>query len=97
MSHYHELKDRNREGRANGAGRSSHRRITVLGGLIGYGTPSWLSDKNQNKIFRVIKKNLVEKCIDMVNDLAKNEDAYKKFYESFSKNKARYPRGFYQP
>jgi len=40
----------------------------------------------QNKILRVIKKNLVKKCIDMFNDLTENEDAYKKFYEAFGKN-----------
>jgi len=40
----------------------------------------------QNKILRVIKKNLVKKCIDMFNDLSENEDAYKKFYEAFGKN-----------
>jgi molecular chaperone HtpG len=40
----------------------------------------------QNKILRVIKKNLVKKCIDMFMDLQENEDAYKKFYESFAKN-----------
>ena len=40
----------------------------------------------QNKILRVIKKNLVKKCIEMFNDLAENEDAYNKFYESFAKN-----------
>merc|ERR1740136_346107 len=40
----------------------------------------------QNKILKVIKKNLVKKCIEMFTDLTENEDAYKKFYESFSKN-----------
>jgi molecular chaperone HtpG len=40
----------------------------------------------QNKILRVIKKNLIKKCLEMFNDLAENEDAYKKFYEAFSKN-----------
>jgi len=40
----------------------------------------------QNKILRVIKKNLVKKCIEMFTDLTENEDAYKKFYEAFAKN-----------
>merc|ERR1719411_14921 len=40
----------------------------------------------QNKILRVIKKNLVKKCIEMFSDLTENEDGYKKFYEAFSKN-----------
>jgi len=40
----------------------------------------------QNKILRVIKKNLVKKCIEMFTDLSENEEAYKKFYENFGKN-----------
>merc|ERR1711971_1464681 len=40
----------------------------------------------QNKILRVIKKNLVKKSLELFNDLTENEDAYKKFYEAFSKN-----------
>jgi len=40
----------------------------------------------QNKILRVIKKNLVKKCIEMFTDLTENEDLYKKFYEAFAKN-----------
>merc|ERR1711943_7108 len=30
--------------------------------------------------------NLVKKCIEMFNDLTENEDAYKKFYETWAKN-----------
>merc|ERR1712048_678759 len=37
-------------------------------------------------ILRVIKKNLVKKCIEMFNDLSENADAYNKFYEAFAKN-----------
>jgi molecular chaperone HtpG len=40
----------------------------------------------QNKILRVIKKNLVKKCIEMFIDLTENDDTYKKFYEAFAKN-----------
>merc|ERR1712166_611080 len=40
----------------------------------------------QNKILRVIKKNLVKKCLEMFSELTENEDAYKKFYEAFCKN-----------
>jgi len=40
----------------------------------------------QNKILRVIKKNLIKKCIEMFTDLADNTDLYTKFYEAFAKN-----------
>jgi molecular chaperone HtpG len=40
----------------------------------------------QNKILKVIKKNVVKKCLEMFEELAENADDYKKFYEQFAKN-----------
>merc|ERR1712200_330838 len=39
----------------------------------------------QNKILRVIKKNLVKKCLEMFAEIAEKKDDYKKFYEQFGK------------
>lgn len=40
----------------------------------------------QNKILRVIKKNLVKRTIDMIGELAEDTEKYTKFYEQFAKN-----------
>jgi len=40
----------------------------------------------QSKILKVIRKNLVKKCMDLIEELSEDKDNYKKFYEQFSKN-----------
>ena len=40
----------------------------------------------QNKIMKIIKRNMTKKCLELIQEISENDEDWKKFYEQFSKN-----------
>ena len=40
----------------------------------------------KNKILKIIRRNMIKKCLELIKEVSENSEDWKKFYEQFSKN-----------
>ena len=40
----------------------------------------------RSEVLKIVNKNIVKKCMELIEEIAEDKDNYKKFYEQFGKN-----------